>query len=213
MAALIKHARIYMRVSTDQQDLTRQQALKEQAERDGCYVAGVYAEKASGTSTDRPELQRMINDLQQGDVVVAEKMDRISRLPLPEAEKLIQQIKDKGATLCIPGVVDLSDACKEADDMTRIVMEGMQTMLLRMALQMARDDYETRRVRQAEGIAKAKAAGKFKGSVKDLEAHKLVIELRTEGKSIAKTAKLAGVSLTTVKSVWKAHKATQTQTA
>ena len=85
-----KIARIYLRVSTDQQDLDRQEALKAQAEAAGCYVAGVYREKASGARADRPELQRIIADLQPDDIVMAEKMDRISRLPLPEAEALIQ---------------------------------------------------------------------------------------------------------------------------
>src|SRR4051794_17794581 len=71
------------------------------------YVAGVYREKASGARVDRPELLRMIADLQPGEMVIAEKIDRISRLPLPEAEKLITTIRDKGVQLAIPGVVDL----------------------------------------------------------------------------------------------------------
>ena len=49
----------------------------------GFYVAAVYREKASGARPDRPELLRMVADLQPGEVVVAEKIDRISRLPLP----------------------------------------------------------------------------------------------------------------------------------
>ena len=40
----------------------------------------IYREKASGARPDRPELLRMIADLQPGEVVVAEKIDRISRL-------------------------------------------------------------------------------------------------------------------------------------
>jgi len=61
------------------------------------YVAAVYREKASGARSDRPELLRMIEDLQPGEVVIAEKIDRISRLPLAEAEKLVDAIKAKGA--------------------------------------------------------------------------------------------------------------------
>ncbi len=63
----------------------------------GYYIAGVYREKASGARADRPELLRMISDLQSGEVVIAEKIDRISRLPLPEAEKLVQSIKETEA--------------------------------------------------------------------------------------------------------------------
>lgn len=55
----------------------------------GFYVAGIYREKASGARADRAELLRLIADLQPGEVVVAEKIDRISRLPLAEAERLV----------------------------------------------------------------------------------------------------------------------------
>lgn len=80
----MKVARIYLRVSTDEQDLTRQTAIVESTRAAGCYVAGIYREKASGARADRPELLRMIDDLQPGEIVVAEKIDRISRLPRPK---------------------------------------------------------------------------------------------------------------------------------
>jgi DNA invertase Pin-like site-specific DNA recombinase len=75
-------ARIYLRVSTDKQDLTRQEQIEHTTRSAGYYIAGVYREKASGARADRPELLRMISDLQPDEVVVAEKIDRISRLPL-----------------------------------------------------------------------------------------------------------------------------------
>ena len=55
-------------------------------------------------------------------MVIAEKIDRISRLPLPEAEKLIASIRDKGARLAIPGIVDLSEVVAENDGVSRIVL-------------------------------------------------------------------------------------------
>lgn len=84
-----------MRVSTDEQDLSRQQTIVDEAKDSGYYVAGVYREKASGARADRPELVRMISDLQPGEVVVAEKIDRISRLPLAEAERQITQVASR----------------------------------------------------------------------------------------------------------------------
>ena len=102
-------ARIYLRVSTDEQDLTRQNDIVRSTRDAGYYIAGVYREKASGARVDRPELQRMIADLQPGEVVVAEKIDRLSRLPLPQAEQLVNSIRARGARLAIPGLVDLSD--------------------------------------------------------------------------------------------------------
>ena len=84
----IRAARVYLRVNTDEQDLTRQEAIVGSARAAGFYVAAVYREKASGARPDRPELLRMVADLQAGEVVIAEKIDRISRLPLAEAELL-----------------------------------------------------------------------------------------------------------------------------
>jgi putative DNA-invertase from lambdoid prophage Rac len=81
-SAPVKVARIYMRVSTEAQDLKRQESIVQMARENGYYIAGIYREKASGARADRPELLRMIDDLQPGEIVVAEKIDRISRLPL-----------------------------------------------------------------------------------------------------------------------------------
>ena len=44
----MKIARIYLRVSTDEQDLTRQAEIEQSARLAGYYIAGVYREKASG---------------------------------------------------------------------------------------------------------------------------------------------------------------------
>ena len=113
-AVLPMVARVYLRVSTDTQDLERQEGIITVAKTAGYYVAGIYREKASGARADRPELLRMVVDLQPGEVVIAERIDRISRLPLPEAERLVASIRAKGARLAVPGVVDLSDLAAEA---------------------------------------------------------------------------------------------------
>lgn len=80
----MKISRIYERVSTAEQDLTRQAGIKKIAVASGFYIAGIYRGKTSGAGADRPEPLRMIADLQPADVVIAEKIDRISRL-LPSA--------------------------------------------------------------------------------------------------------------------------------
>lgn len=198
----MKVARIYMRVSTEEQDLSRQDAVLEQARSAGFYVAGIYREKASGARADRPELLRMIADLQPGDVVFAEKIDRISRLPLPEAERLVASIREKGARLAVPGVIDLSELAKESTDVARIVLESVQDMLLRLALQMARDDYEDRRKRQEQGISRAKLAGRYNGRKPNLQVHERIVALRRAGHTIPETARLAGCSVSQVKRIW-----------
>ncbi|MBX4893914.1 MULTISPECIES: recombinase family protein [Rhizobium] len=198
-------ARVYLRVSTQGQDLDRQESIIVEAREAGYYIAGVYREKASGARADRPELLRLISDLQPGEVVVAEKIDRISRLPLPEAEKLIAAIRDKGARLAVPGIVDLSDLAASADGVAKIVLESIQGMLLKLALQMARDDFEDRRERQRQGIELAKASGKYAGRQADLVTHERIIAFRSGGNSISRTAKLTGCSETQVKRIWARH--------
>lgn len=202
----MKIVRIYIRVSTEHQDLTRQENLIEQAKQQGYYIAGVYKEKASGTIINRPELIRLINDLQKGDVIIAEKMDRISRLPLEQAEKLIQSIKDKGAFLAIPGVINFSDFINDEDQITKIILKSIQEMLLKLTLQIARDDYELRQKRIKQGIEKAKLAGKYKGRIANKKLYKKIIIFKTNGYSIKKTAELANCSISHVKNIWSKYK-------
>ena len=57
----MKIARIYCRVSTEQQNLERQQKLADEARRLGYYVAKVYAEKGSGVNPNRPKLEELID--------------------------------------------------------------------------------------------------------------------------------------------------------
>lgn len=201
----MKVARIYQRVSTAEQDLTRQAAIEDAATAAGFYIAGVYREKASGARADRPELLRMIADLRPGDVVIAESIDRISRLPLEEAEKLIATIRATGAKLSVPGIVDLSDIAAASDGVAKIVLESVQELLLKLALQMARDDYDQRRNRQRQGVALAKTDGKYKGRKTDKTTHERIVALRTGKYTIADTARLAGCSPSQVKRVWAMH--------
>lgn len=198
----MKVARIYLRVSTDRQDLTRQERIRADAETAGYYVAGVYREKASGARADRPELLRMIDDLQAGEIVIAEKIDRISRLPLDEAEKLVATIRNKGAKLAVPGIVDLSEISADASGVAKVVLESVQDMLLKVALQMARDDYQDRRFRQQQGIDIARQQGKYRGRRPNTAMHDRIIALRCGGYSIVETARLAACNPSQVKRVW-----------
>lgn len=198
----MKVARIYLRVSSEDQDLKRQERIIDEAKNFGYYIGGIYKETASGARPDRPELIRMINDLQKGDVVIAEKIDRISRLPLDEAEKLIQTIRGKGAVLAIPNIIDLSQLIETSEGVSKVILEGTQELLLKISLQIARDDYEDRRKRQKEGIALAKAKGKYSGRKPNKNKHELILKLR-KNHTIKETAQLASCSESLVKLVSK----------
>lgn len=200
-------ARVYLRVSTDEQDLERQERIVADARAAGYYVAAVYREKASGARADRPELIRMVGDLQPGEVVVAEKIDRISRLPLAKAERLVDAIRAKGARLAVPGIIDMSELVAGSAGVARIVLEAVQDMLLRVALQTARDDYEDRRERQRQGITIAKREGRYTGRKADQAQHRRILALREAGMSIAKTAELTPCSPAQVKRVMALHRA------
>ena len=108
--------------------------------------------------------------------------------PEEDAELLVETIRGRGARLAVPGIVDLSDLVADSAGVARIVLEAVQEMLLRVALQTARDDYEIRRERQREGIEIAKRAGRYTGRKPDLAHHRRIVGLREAGMSIAKTA-------------------------
>ena len=204
----MKTARIYQRVSTQEQDLNRQDAIIEKTKAAGYYIAGIYKEKASGARSDRPMLNRLIDDLQPGDVVIAEHIERITRLPLAEAEKLIARIKEKGAYLSVPGIIDLSEI-KTDSELAIIVLENIQSLLLKLALQMAHSDYETRRQRQRQGIEIAKQKGQYQGRKPNIKQHEQIIALRPHH-TIKETATLVGCSVAQVKRVCaKAKKSSQ----
>ncbi len=198
----MKVARIYMRVSTADQDVARQRSIERDARQAGYYIAGIYSETASGAIADRPELLRLLADLQPGDVVLAERMDRLSRLPLAEAERLVNSIRAKGARLAVPGVVDLSELAGGTTGVARVVLEAMQELLLKLALQMARDEHETRRERQRQGVELARAAGKYRGRPADEIVHARIVSLRKSGETIKRTADLSGCSISQVKRIW-----------
>ncbi len=99
-------------------------------------------------------------------------------------------------------MVDLSDLAAEAQGVAKIVLKSVQDMLLKLALQMARDDYEDRRERQHQGIELAKHAGRYKGRRADPKRRAQVIALRLSGHSINKTAEPAGCSPAQMKRIW-----------
>jgi len=70
---------------------------------------------------------------------------------------------------------------------------------------MARDDYETRRERQRQGVQLAKSAGKYVGRVSDTATHQRIVALREAGQTIKRTAELSGCSQSQVKRIWAIH--------
>ncbi|ECD4468656.1 LacI family DNA-binding transcriptional regulator [Salmonella enterica subsp. enterica serovar Kisangani] len=192
----------YLRASTAEQDAFRSKnKLKEFAALHGHRIAGWYVENASGASLNRPELTRMLADMEPGDVILIEQVDRLSRLNDAGWEILRKEITDKRLSVVSLDLPTSHMALTNAvsDDFTRSMLKAVNGMMLDMLAAIARKDYEDRRRRQSEGISKAKAEGKYRGRVADAHKHELIRTLRlVNGKSLRETARLAGVSKMTV---------------
>ena len=83
----------YARVSTEDQNLTLQRAALNGA---GCQR--IYEEKISGANRSRPELNRMLDQLRSGDVVVVSRLDRLARSTRDLLE-IAEQLKEVEAGL------------------------------------------------------------------------------------------------------------------
>ena len=81
----------YARVSTEEQHLDAQTSALEAA-----GAERIFAEKVSGTKKSRPELDRMIEQLRDGDVVVVTKYDRLSR-SLQDLLSIVEAVGAQGA--------------------------------------------------------------------------------------------------------------------
>ena len=135
----------YVRVSTDEQNTIRQENLMKEL-----GVEKVYIEKASGKSRDgRPELKAMMDFVRAGDTVIVESISRFAR-STHDLLSLVEQLKEKGVEFI---------SQKEQMDTTTPNGKFMLTVFAAMA------ELEREQIlqRQKEGIAAAKAAGKYKG--------------------------------------------------
>ena len=134
----------YIRVSTQEQNTMRQEALME-----SLGVDEVYIDRMSGKNTNRPELQRMMGYVRKGDTVIVESISRFARNTRDLLE-LVEQLTAKGVEFV---------SKKEAIDTTTPTGKFMLTVFGAVA------ELEREYIlqRQREGIAIAKKQGKYKG--------------------------------------------------
>src|SRR6202158_4742071 len=169
----------YARVSTLDQDLSLQLAALKTA---GCDV--VRSEKQSGTSTEgRKEFRTTLDFLRKGDVLIVTRIDRLAR-SIGDLQDIVRAVKAKGASL---------KATEQPIDTTSATGKAFMDMLGVFA------EFETnlRKERQAEGIAKAKAAGVYKGRPPSIDIMK-VRDLKKKGlgaPEIAKALKIGRASV------------------
>ena len=136
----------YIRVSTTEQNPARQEQLLNET----YHVEKVFEEKVSGKNTkDRPEFNKMLDFVRQGDTLYIESFSRLSR-STQDLLKTVSILKERGVTL-------VSD--KEKLDTTTPQGKFMLTIFAALS------EFERENIleRQREGIAIAKAQGKYKG--------------------------------------------------
>ena len=146
----------YVRVSTVDQNEARQiEAMKE----DG--VEKIYMDKKSGKDFNRPEYQKMIASLQKGDILVIHSIDRLGR----NYEEIIAEwrriTKEIEADIIVQDMPLLNTT--QNKDLTGTLIADIVLQLLSYVAQRERENI---RQRQKEGIAIAKAQGKYKGRAK-----------------------------------------------
>lgn len=177
----------YARVSSHDQHTTIQvEALKSV----GCHR--VWEEKVSGTSrVSRAELESVLSYLRAGDTLVVTRIDRLAR-SLKDLQDIIHDLKARGVHL---------EATEQPIDTSTAAGKAFLDMLGVFA------EFETslRRERQLDGIAMAKAAGKYKGKAPlKQELKDQVIKLYKSGIKQVDIIKQAGVGRTSVHSILKA---------
>ena len=171
----------YRRVSTVDQNTDRQL--------DGVELDKVFADKASGKDANRPELARALEYVRDGDTLVVHSMDRLAR-NLEDLLRLVRELTGRGVK-----VEFVKENLTFAGDDS-----AMSTLLLSMLGAVAAFERSMILERQREGIALAKAAGKYKGrkaALTDEQADDLRVRLAA-GESVTALAKEFGVSRQTV---------------
>lgn len=192
----------YLRASTKEQDATRATvALEQFAEDNGLTIAARFVENESGASLKRPELFRLLDIAQTGDVLLVEQVDRLSRLNNDDWQTLRNKIQSKGVKVVAMDLPTSHMLLNSGDEFTSRMYEAINGMMLDMLAAIARKDYEDRRRRQAEGIVKAKANNLYQGRPVDEKKHTLVKELFASGKTKSQIFKLTGIARTTINKI------------
>ncbi len=173
----------YVRVSSFQQNTDRQLA--------GIMLDKTFEEKISGKDRKRPELERMLSYIREGDHIYVHSMDRLAR-NLKDLLDLVKEITDKGCTIHFV-TQNLVFSKDESNTTARLMLQVMGAVA----------EFERSIIleRQKEGIAAAKARGTYKSGIPVVmtdEKKKICHEKYAAGVPMTRIAKDLGVSRMTV---------------
>lgn len=113
----------------------------------------VFAETLSSRAARRPELESALQWVREGDTLMVCRLDRLAR-SVVDLNRIMDALKTKGVALqCLHPPLLAGTAVGGAGDRLFLQMMGV----------FAEFELDIRKERQAEGIARAKAAGRYKG--------------------------------------------------
>lgn len=174
----------YARVSSKDQNLDRQTAALKKEE-----VFRIFTDTVSGSSTQRPGLDGALNYVRAGDQLIVVSMDRLAR-SLIDLHRLVDELTECGVS-----VKFLKEGQVYSKDSSPVAK-----LMLGLLGSVAEFERAIIRERQAEGIAKAKARGVYKGRAKVLNEEQ-IMQARTwvsEGIPKAEVARRLGIGRTTL---------------
>lgn len=178
----------YSRVSTVEQNEARQlEKLKEL----GCEK--IYIDKCSGKNTNRPEFNKMMDYVREGDIVYVTEWSRLSRSTM-DLLTTLNSLENKG--VIVKSIKENFDTSTPQGKLILTVFAAISQFERELILQ-----------RQAEGIEIAKQQGKYKGRKckeydKDL-LNQVISGLADDSLTVTKAAELLGVTRATVYNILK----------
>ena len=172
----------YARVSTEEQNLDRQIDILKQI---GCDR--IYEEKVSGIKKERPELNKMLDQIRTGDVIIISDLTRLSR-SVKDLFSLVEQIEGKGANI---------KSIKESWVDTTTAQGKLMFTIFAGISQFERDLISQRTI---EGLNAARARGKKGGrpKVNDKDIKLAIKMYNSKNYSISEITKATAVSKTTL---------------
>lgn len=147
----MKHQQVgYTRVSSVDQNTERQL--------EGLTLDKVFTDHTSGKDTNRPQLQAALTYLRQGDTLLVHSMDRLAR-NCEDMLRTVRELNGKGVSV---------QFIKENMSFTAGAEDPRSTLMFTMLSAFSQFERALIKERQREGIAIAKAKGKYKGGTKSL---------------------------------------------
>ena len=194
--------RIYVRASTKDQDAER--ALDDLRAFAKTIQADVkeYIENESGTKLERPVLNELLDDSENGDTLLVESVDRLSRLSQADFDVLKGRIKEKGLKLVVADLPTTHMLISSTDTITSSILHLVNNMLIDLLATMARLDNDKRRERIKQGLERSgyKPTGKKANTAK----HERIKQLLDTGHMTKEEiAKAVDVGIATVYRVQK----------